>query len=116
MIAWPKESPEPLGKIKVATKFVNIAREYFDSQNRQVEIIKLSGALEIAPSLGLSDCIVDLVATGETLNANGMQPGDLIAEISSRLIVNRAALKTKFEEISVFTNLITSVASEAEGD
>ena len=116
MTAWPKESPEPFGKIKVATKFVNIAREYFDSQNRQVEMIKLSGALEIAPSLGLSDCIVDLVATGETLNANGMEPRELIAEISSRLIVNRAALKTKFDEINVFTNLITSVACKDEGD
>ena len=116
MTAWPKESSEPFGKIKVATKFVNIAREYFDSQNRQVEMIKLSGALEIAPSLGLSDCIVDLVATGETLNANGMEPRELIAEISSRLIVNRAALKTKFDEINAFTNLITSVSSEVEGD
>ena len=116
MTAWPKGSPEPPGKIKVATKFVNIAREYFDSQNRQVEMIKLSGALEIAPSLGLSDCIVDLVATGETLSANGMEPRELIAEISSRLIVNRAAFKTKFDEIDVFTNLITCVLSEAEGD
>ena len=67
--------------------------------------------MQIAPSLGLSDCIVDLVATGETLNANGMEPRELIAEISSRLIVNRAALKTKFNEISVFTNLISSVLS-----
>ena len=58
MTAWPKESPEPFGKIKVATKFVNIAREYFDSQNRQVEMIKLSGALEIAPSLG---CLIVLL-------------------------------------------------------
>ena len=116
MTAWPKGSSEPFGKIRVATKFVNVARDYFDSQNRQVEMIKLSGALEIAPSLGLSDCIVDLVATGETLNANGMEPRELIAEISSRLIVNRAALKTKFDEINVFTNLITSVSREAESD
>ncbi len=111
MTAWPKESEKSLGKIRVATKFVNIAREYFNSQNRQVEVIRLSGALEIAPSLGLSDCIVDLVATGETLKANGMEPRELIAEISSRLIVNRAALKTKFNEINVFTNLITSFSS-----
>ena len=56
------------------------------------------------------------MATGETLSANGMEPRELIAEISSRLIVNRAALKTKFDEINAFTNLITSVSSEAEGD
>ena len=90
--------PEP-GVLRVASKFVNIARSYYHGQNCQVELIKLSGAMEIAPMLGLADCIVDIVDTGNTLRANGLEERDLICEISTRVIVNRASMKTKFAEV-----------------
>jgi len=87
------------GSLRVATKFVNVTRRHFESLGRQVTIIPLSGAMEIAPVMNLSDCIVDIVATGSTLKANGLVALDTIAEISSRLIVNRASMKTRFGEV-----------------
>ena len=86
--------------LKVATKYINSARKYFLSKGQQVEIIKLSGAMELAPIVGLSDCIVDLVDTGDTLKANGLIPLDLVCNISSRLIVNSAAFNTKHGSIN----------------
>ena len=86
--------------LKVATKYINSARKYFLSKGQQVEIIKLSGAMELAPIVGLSDCIVDLVDTGDTLKANGLIPLDLVCNISSRLIVNSAAFNTKHGPIN----------------
>ena len=86
--------------LKVATKYINSARKYFLSKGQQVEIIKLSGAMELAPIVGLSDCIVDLVDTGNTLKANGLIPLDLVCNISSRLIVNSAAFNTKHGPIN----------------
>ena len=86
--------------LKVATKYVKSAKEYFFSKGQQVEIIKLSGAMELAPIVGLSDCIVDLVDTGNTLKANNLIPLDLICDISSRLIVNSAAFNTKHSQIN----------------
>ena len=86
--------------LKVATKYVKSAKEYFFSKGQQVEVIKLSGAMELAPIVGLSDCIVDLVDTGNTLNANNLVPLDLIHIISSRLIVNSAAFNTKHSQIN----------------
>jgi len=85
--------------LKVATKYVKSAKEYFFSRGQQVEVIKLSGAMELAPIVGLSDCIVDLVDTGNTLKANNLVPLDLIHDISSRLIVNSAAFNTKYSQI-----------------
>jgi ATP phosphoribosyltransferase len=82
-------------RLRVATKFINIARRYFAEQGRQIELIKLNGALELAPSLGLADAIVDIVDSGKTLKANGLEPLDLITEVSSRVIVNKASLKIK---------------------
>ena len=70
------------GPLRVATKFVNVARRYFESRGRQVEIIPLSGAMEIAPLMDLADCIVDIVDTGNTLKANGLEAFDTIAEAS----------------------------------
>ena len=87
------------GKIRVASKFNRISRKYFEGQGRQVSIIKLSGAMELAPLLNLADCIVDIVDTGNTLKANGLVALDTIADITSRLIVNRASMKTRFEEV-----------------
>ncbi|RDE23049.1 ATP phosphoribosyltransferase [Motiliproteus coralliicola] len=83
------------GRVKVASKFVNITKRYFASQGKQVDIIKLYGAMELAPIMGLADCIVDIVDTGNTLKANGMQPLELIAPISTRLVVGKAAMKMK---------------------
>jgi ATP phosphoribosyltransferase len=86
-------------RLRVASKFVNIAKHYFASQGRQVDLIKLNGALELAPLMGLADCIVDIVDTGKTLRAHGLEPRDLIAEVSTRVIVNRAAMKLKHAQV-----------------
>ena len=86
--------------LKVATKYVKSAKKYFFSKGQQVEVIKLSGAMELAPIVGLADCIVDLVDTGNTLKANNLVSLDLIHDISSRLIVNSSAFNTKHSQIS----------------
>ena len=86
--------------LKVATKYVKSAKEYFFSKGQQVEVIKLTGAMELAPIVGLSDCIVDLVDTGNTLKANNLIPQELIHNISSRLIVNSAVFNTKHSQIN----------------
>ena len=82
-------------RMRVATKYLQSTRRYFASKGQQVELIKLYGSMELAPLLGLADCIVDLVATGGTLKANGLVATEHIADISSRLIVNKAAMKIK---------------------
>ncbi len=82
-------------RLRVATKYFQSTRRYFASKGQQVELIKLYGSMELAPLLGLADCIVDLVATGGTLKANGLVATEHIADISSRLIVNKAAMKIK---------------------
>lgn len=95
MTAEPVEATVKSDRLKVATKFTNIAKRYFAEQGKQIELIKLNGALELAPSLGLADAIVDIVDTGKTLKANGLEPKELIAQISSRVIVNKASMKIK---------------------
>lgn len=95
MTAGFKDVPLPEGQLKVATKFVNCARDYFSKQGRQIEVIKLYGSMELAPIVGLADCIVDVVQTGNTLRANGLVPQEHIADISSRLVVNKASMKMK---------------------
>ncbi|MEY3667406.1 MAG: hypothetical protein RL572_946 [Pseudomonadota bacterium] len=95
MTAAPVGAAAVVGRIKVATKFANITKRYFAEQGVQVDVIKLNGALELAPSMGLADIIVDIVDSGNTLKANGLEPLQLIAQISSRVIVNKAALKMK---------------------
>ena len=87
------------GRIIVATKYINVARRYYAQKGRQAEFIKLYGAMELAPVLGLADEIVDIVDTGNTLRANGLVTKELIANVSARLIVNKVAMKTKFEVI-----------------
>ena len=87
------------GRLRIATKFVNVARKYFAEQGQQVEVIKLYGSMELGPIVGLSDLIVDVVDTGNTLKANGLKPIDHIADISSRLVVNKASLKMKHDRI-----------------
>ncbi|MCL4121073.1 UNVERIFIED_CONTAM: hypothetical protein GTU68_028988 [Idotea baltica] len=90
----PKE-----GRIRVATKYVNIARRFYAERGRQVDLIKLYGAMELAPIMALADEIVDIVDTGNTLKANGLEARDQIADVSSRLVVNKAAMKTKHKAI-----------------
>ena len=97
MTAGMKNTPLKQGRIRVATKFVNIARRYYAEQGRQVDVVKLYGAMELAPMMGLADEIVDIVDTGNTLRANGLEAREVIAPITSRLIVNKAAMKTKHE-------------------
>lgn len=100
MTAVPLSNPVLSERVKVATKFPNIAKRYFASKGKQIELVKLNGALELAPSLGLADAIVDIVDTGKTLQANGLEPKELIADISSRVIVNKASMKIKNAIIS----------------
>ena len=97
------------GSLRVATKFVNIAKRYFAEQGRQAQIIPLSGAMEIAPLMGLADCIVDIVDTGNTLVANGLEARDVIAHVSARVIVNRASLKMRFDEIEALLQRLANV-------
>jgi len=99
MIAAKANQDLTKGTLKIATKYVNSTKRYFQSQGRQVEVIKLSGAMELAPIVGLSNCIVDLVDTGNTLKANNLIPIELIENISSRLIVNSASFNTKHSEV-----------------
>jgi ATP phosphoribosyltransferase len=101
------------GKLRVATKFVNIARDYYADKGLQVELIKLYGAMELAPLMNLADEIVDIVDTGNTLRANGMEPLETIAHISSRLIVNKAAMRSHHDQI---TDLIKRLESVVAGD
>ncbi len=86
-------------RLRVATKYVETARRHFAARGRQVEVIKLYGSMELAPLVGLADLIVDLVDTGNTLRANGLVELEQIAEISSRLVVNKAALLMRREPI-----------------
>ena len=86
--------PAPASHVRVATKYPNITRRHYERQGIQAECVKLNGAMELAPSLGLARRIVDLVSTGKTLKENGLVETDRILDITARLIVNRAALKT----------------------
>jgi ATP phosphoribosyltransferase len=91
-----------LSRVAVATKYPNIARQHFARQGIQAEVVHLNGAMELAPALGLSNLIVDLVQTGSTLKANGLVETEVIAPVTSRLIVNRTALKTRPEAIGAW--------------
>ena len=91
---------ENTGHIRVATKYPNITRRYYSAKGVQAECVKLNGAMEIAPSLGLADRIVDLVSTGGTLRANKLVQVEKLMDISSRLVVSRVAFKTRSEEMT----------------
>lgn len=95
-----EDDPSRWSHIRVATKYPNLTRKHFAKRGVQAECIKLNGAMELAPSLGLCRRIVDLVSTGDTLKANGLAEIEKIIDITSRLIVNRTAFKTRNEEIS----------------
>ena len=101
-------------RIRVATKFVNIARRYFARQGVHAELIKLYGAMELAPIMNLADLIVDIVDTGNTLRANGMAPLEEIAGISSRLVVNKAAMRSRYSTIQRLIDDLTDIVADSE--
>jgi ATP phosphoribosyltransferase len=98
----PPEDPSQWSIVRVATKYPSIARRHYAARGVHAEVVHLNGAMELAPGLGLSRLIVDLVQTGSTLKANGLRETEVIAHVSSRLIVNRTALKTRPEAISAW--------------
>ena len=100
MVAGLPDAPPGPGRMRIATKYVRCAERHFAAQGRQVEIIKLYGSMELAPLVGLADRIVDLVESGGTLKANGLVPLEHIADISSRLVVNKAAWKMKHAAVT----------------
>ena len=106
MTAGPVGWQPDAARVRVATKFVNTAREYFARRGVQADLIKLYGAMELAPMMNLADLIVDIVDTGNTLRANGMEPFEEIAAISSRLVVNKAAMRSRH---TVITRIIDSL-------
>lgn len=112
MTAGIAGSASKSGRIRVATKYINVARRHYAEQGRQADIIKLYGAMELAPLMGLADEIVDIVDTGNTLRANGLEARATIAEISARLIVNKGAMKIKHPLIRP---LLTELRSAAAG-
>ena len=87
-------------KIRVASKYPEYTKKYFLENSKDIEILILKGAIEIAPVLGLADCIVDLVQTGQTLKENGLKELEKISDITSRLIVNKSSFKSKYKEIN----------------
>ncbi|MAF17904.1 MAG: ATP phosphoribosyltransferase [Oceanospirillaceae bacterium] len=106
---------KPVGRrLRVASKFVNLTKQYYAQQGQQVDIIKLYGAMELAPILGLADEIVDIVDTGNTLRANGLEPLQKIADISSRLVVGEASMKLKHARINPIVELLTKAVIAAQ--
>ena len=114
MTAVPVGAKPQQGRLRVATKFINVARQFYAEQGRQADLIKLYGAMELAPILDLAHEIVDIVDTGNTLKANGLEAREEIADISSRLIVNKAAMKTKYAEIQSIVNAIECAVADRE--
>ena len=112
MTAGVKGKETPAGRIRVATKYVNVAKQYYASLGRQIDVIKLYGAMELAPIMNLADEIVDIVDTGNTLRANGLESREFIADISSRLIVNKASMKMKHKSIQAIIDPIANVISK----
>ncbi len=106
-VAGKKGEMLPLDKtIKVATKFPNIAKKYFSSKSREIDIIKLNGSIELAPILGMSDVIVDIVETGSTLKENDLEVYTEIVNISARFIANKTSFRFKTEEIELMKSKI----------
>jgi ATP phosphoribosyltransferase len=111
--AAAQDDPSRWSHVRVATKYPEIARRHFAARGVQAECIKLNGAMELAPSLGLSRYIVDLVQTGSTLKANGLVEIERVVDVTSRLIVNRAALKTRPDEVGTWLDRFRETALAA---
>ena len=120
-VAARKDSPfahgqrMPARRLRVATKYPEMARRHFAAKGEQVEIIKLYGSMELAPLVGLADLIVDLVATGNTLRANGLVEVETIAESSARLVINKAAMKMKHMAIRALLDRLSAAVIGREG-
>ena len=112
MVAGPENAVADNRRLRIATKYVQSTRRYYADRREQVEIIKLYGSMELAPLVGLADLIVDVVDTGNTLKANGLMPLEHIADISSRLVVNKAAMKMKHERISQLLGRLRAACGE----
>ena len=109
-VAGPKDfRDDPLRTLRVATKFPNIAKSYYSAMSREIDIIKLNGSIELAPILGLSDVIVDIVETGSTLRENGLAPLEDIVDISARLVANKAIFKFKGDAIMELCEKVSRV-------
>jgi ATP phosphoribosyltransferase len=112
MVAAPVGAPAPAGRLRIATKYVAATRRHYAARGEQVEIIKLYGSMELAPLVGLADRIVDLVDTGNTLRANGLAPIEEVCAISSRLVVNKAAMKLNHDRVkALVARLAEAVAA-----
>ena len=109
----PKVMVKTFGMLRVATKYSRIASSYFGGRGIPVEIISLSGSVELAPALGLADVIVDLVETGRTLKENGLSVLEVIDESTGRLVINRASYQLKSDDISRLTDALNRVLEEA---
>ena len=116
MVAGLVNEPPLPRRLTVATKFVDTAKRHYAKLGVQADIIKLSGAIELAPLMGLSDRIVDVVETGSTLRANGLEPKELIVEISARLIVNKASFKIKRAALSNLIDGVEQAVRTASGE
>ena len=101
-------------RVRVATKFVNVARAHYARKGMHADLIKLYGSMELAPLMGLADEIVDIVDTGKTLAENGMAPRELIAEVSSRLIVNKASMRTRHSSVQAVIEAVASAVNTRE--
>jgi ATP phosphoribosyltransferase len=117
VVAEPKalrQDDDPAGwsNIRVATKYPNVTEKFFAAKGIQVEVIKLYGSIELSPLVGLAERIVDLVSTGGTMRENGLVEVETIAEVTSRLIVNRASLKTKHRRISGLIEALEKVIED----
>ncbi len=110
-LAAAGDDPRRWSQVRVATKYPNLARRHFAARGVHAEIVHLNGAMELAPGLGISRLIVDLVQTGSTLRANGLVEVERIADITSRLVVNRTALKTDPERIMALVERIRAAVS-----
>lgn len=108
------ESQQPTNnkRLRVASKYVNLAKQYYQSRGIQADVIKLYGAMELAPIVGLADEIVDLVETGNTLKANGLVEKDFIADISCRLIANAASMRVKHDGIAALSKQLQAVVNK----
>lgn len=114
MTAGFSEKETARTRIRVASKFVNIAKQYYSGKGIQADIIKLYGAMELAPLMDLADEIVDIVDTGNTLRANGMTALEHIADISTRLVVNKAAMRTRHQLIQEVIEALAQAVAQDE--
>lgn len=112
----PVDTKDWLGVVRVATKYPNTTARYFEGSGLQVEIIKLRGSVELAPSAGLADAIVDIAETGETLKANEMEVCETVAQCSARLVANSVSYKTKYELVDGIAGKAAAWAAMEQAD